>query len=41
MPRYSFIVLERLDSFQSPDDLHKKLINLSEAGYEGVEFSLT
>ena len=41
MPRYSFIVLERLDSFRSPDDLHKKLVDLSEAGYEGVEFSLT
>ncbi len=41
MLRYSFIVMERVSSFPSPEALRKALQTLCDSGYEGVELNLT
>ena len=39
--RLSYIILERLGSFLTPDDLYDRLAYLKACGYDGVELNLT
>ena len=41
MPRYSFIVMERVSAFPSPEAFRRALQALRDCGYEGVELNLT
>ena len=41
MLRYSFIVMDRLSSFPSPQAFHSALRTVRDCGYEGVELNLT
>ena len=41
MIRYSFIVMQRLSAFPSPEAFRKALATLRDCGYDGVELNLT
>src|SRR3989442_11249082 len=41
MLRYSFIVMQRLSAFPSPEAFRGALATLSDCGYEGVELNVT
>src|SRR6185295_10856328 len=41
MPSLSYILVERLDSFGSFEDLQSVLLHIKALGYDGVELNLT
>src|SRR5215470_2377871 len=41
MLRYSFIVMDRVSAFRSPEEFRDALQIVSDCGYEGVELNLT
>ena len=41
MTRYSHIIIDRLSSLGSDNEIRRTLVFLKECGYEGIELNLT